>query len=104
MLASLEQRQEQLGRPRHDRPVRPDDDWPLDELGIPQTTTPSSAMAPPYRAPLAGHVTVISGWPGDQRPADFPVMAEGVLDPAEEPAVLFADRPHFPGAGRHRAP
>src|SRR6266545_3352690 len=37
--------------------------------------------------------------PGDQRPADLPVVAEGVPDPAESPAVLLDDGVDHGGAG-----
>ena len=43
----------------------------------------------------AGHVR---GRPGGQRSADLPVMAERVLDAAEQPAVGLGGRVHLPGA------
>src|ERR1017187_4701911 len=51
------------------------------------------------RSPLAGPAA--GGSPGDERLADLPVVAEGVLDPAQQPAMLLADRIDPGGTGRH---
>ena len=47
------------------------------------------------------------GWPGDEGSPNLPMVAEGVLDSPEEPAVLFGDGPDPPcarldGASHHR--
>src|SRR6266540_2396750 len=42
----------------------------------------------------------VGGRPGNERLSDLPVVAEGILDPAETPAMLFTYWIHLAGARR----
>src|SRR5215469_4603437 len=66
--------------------------WPLGRLA---STNAHKAA----RRAVGGVVLCCSGWPGPDGCADFPVLAEGVGNAAEPPAVFIAGRRGHGGAG-----